>query len=48
VFAVEDRFSIQIPEAKLDPRQAGLTLESLVRVLADELARSSPAQAKAA
>jgi acyl carrier protein len=48
VFAVEDRFSIRIPEAKLDPRQAGLTLESLVRVLADELARSSPAQAEAA
>jgi len=29
VFAVEDRFQTRIPEERLDPRQAGLTLERL-------------------
>jgi acyl carrier protein len=37
VFAVEDRLSTRIPEDKLDPRQAGLTLASLVQALEDEL-----------
>lgn len=38
VFAVEDRFDIRIPEGRLDPRQAGLTLEGVVDVLEAELA----------
>ena len=29
VFAVEDRFDVRIPEDRLDPRQAGVTLEQL-------------------
>jgi acyl carrier protein len=37
VFAVEDRFDARIPEDKLDPRQAGFTLEHIVQVLDDEL-----------
>jgi acyl carrier protein len=41
VFAVEDRFSIRIPEDKLDPRQAGLTLERLVGALEEQLAPRS-------
>ena len=35
VFAVEDRFDVRIPEERLDPRQAGVTLE-LLAVLLDE------------
>ncbi len=35
VFAVEDRFDVRIPEDRLDPRQAGVTLEQLA-VLLDE------------
>jgi acyl carrier protein len=37
VFAVEDRFDTRIPEGRLDPRQAGFTLERVVQVLDDEL-----------
>ena len=33
VFAVEDRLGIRIPEDRLDPRQAGVTLEQLARLL---------------
>ena len=36
VFAVEDRFEVRIPEDKLDPRQAGITLAHLVDLLAAE------------
>ena len=35
VFAVEDRFDVRIPEERLDPRQAGVTLEQLA-ILLDE------------
>jgi acyl carrier protein len=35
VFAVEDRFDVRIAEDRLDPRQAGVTLEQLA-VLLDE------------
>ncbi|MEO8309622.1 MAG: acyl carrier protein [Caldimonas sp.] len=35
VFAVEDRLDVRIPEDRLDPRQAGVTLEQLA-VLLDE------------
>jgi acyl carrier protein len=47
VFAVEDRFSIRIPEDKLDPRQAGLTLERLVGALQGQLGSSSSAAVEA-
>jgi acyl carrier protein len=33
VFAIEDHFSLRIPEDKLDPRQADLTLADLCRAL---------------
>ena len=33
VFAVEDRFDVRIPEDRLDPRQAGVTLEQLALLL---------------
>ncbi len=41
VFAVEDRFSLRIPEDRLDPRQAGLTLADLCRAL-DEVIVAPP------
>jgi acyl carrier protein len=47
VFAVEDRFSIRIPEDRLDPRQAGLTLARLVGALAEQLAPASSTPAEA-
>jgi acyl carrier protein len=33
VFAVEDRLGVRIPEDRLDPRQAGVTLEQLALLL---------------
>ena len=33
VFAVEDAFHLRIPEDKLDPREAGITLQRLCEVL---------------
>ena len=42
VFAVEDRFDVRIPEDRLDPRQAGVTLEHLA-VLLDEAVAAKPA-----
>jgi acyl carrier protein len=33
VFAVEDRFGVRIPEDRLDPRQAGVTLEQFALLL---------------
>lgn len=44
VFAVEDRFDVRIPEDRLDPRQAGLTLV----VLAGEIERALAAKAAGA
>ena len=38
VFAVEDRFAVRIPEDRLDPRQAGVTLEQLARLLDEAIA----------
>src|ERR1700712_3745937 len=35
VFAVEDRFDVRIPEERLDPRQAGVTLAQIA-ILLDE------------
>ena len=37
VFAVEDDFRLRIPEDKLDPRAAGITLEQLCDVVDDML-----------
>ena len=42
VFAVEDRFDVRIPEDKLDPRQAGVTLQHLSQLL-DEAITAKPA-----
>jgi acyl carrier protein len=38
VFAVEDRFSVRIPEDRLDPRQAGITLARLAALIDDAVA----------
>jgi len=36
VFAVEDAFHLRIPEDRLDPREAGITLQRLCEVIAAE------------
>ncbi len=41
VFAVEDRFDVRIPEDRLDPRQAGITLGHLSQLL-DEAVAAKP------
>lgn len=33
VFAVEDSFRLRIPEDRLDPREAGITLQKLCEVI---------------
>ncbi|MDQ6630050.1 MAG: acyl carrier protein [Pseudomonadota bacterium] len=38
VFAVEDRFDVRIPEDRLDPRQAGVTLGMLAELLEQAVA----------
>ena len=51
VFAVEDRFSVRIPEDKLDPRQAGVTLDASGAGCSTRAAtprRRRPSQANAA
>jgi acyl carrier protein len=47
VFAVEDRFDVRIPEDRLDPRQAGVTLEHLAQLL-DEAVAARPSRDAAA
>jgi acyl carrier protein len=42
VFAVEDRFDVRIPEERLDPRQAGVTLEQLATLLDEAVAAKAP------
>ncbi len=42
VFAIEDRFELRIPEERLDPRQAELTLTDLCEAL-DEARALQPA-----
>jgi acyl carrier protein len=42
VFAVEDRLEVRIPEDRLDPRQAGVTLSHL-SLLLDEAVAAKPA-----
>ncbi|MCE9658585.1 MAG: acyl carrier protein [Burkholderiales bacterium] len=41
VFAVEDRFDVRIPEERLDPRQAGVTLDHLAQLI-DEAVAAKP------
>ena len=48
VFAVEDRFDVRIPEDRLDPRQAGVTLAHLARLLDEAVAAKPPRDAAAA
>ncbi len=43
VFAVEDRFSVRLPEESLDPRQAGVTLGHLSDLLEDAVLTQLPA-----
>ena len=38
VFAVEDRFDVRIPEDRLDPRQAGVTLAQLTTLIDEAVA----------
>ncbi|MFT3666365.1 acyl carrier protein [Piscinibacter sp.] len=45
VFAVEDRFGLRIPEERLDPRQADLTLADLCKAIDEALAAARPAAA---
>ena len=41
VFAVEDRLDVRIPEDRLDPRQAGVTLDQLARLLHEAIVRKA-------
>lgn len=41
VFAVEDAFCLRIPEDRLDPREAGITLERLCSVI-DAMQQAAP------
>ena len=41
VFAIEDRFELRIPEERLDPRQAELTLKDLCDALEEEQAQKA-------
>lgn len=43
VFAVEDAFHLRIPEDKLDPREAGITLQRLCEVIDALPEASTPA-----
>jgi len=42
VFAVEDRFDVRIPEERLDPRQAGVTLAQLATLIDEAVAAKAP------
>ena len=43
VFAVEDRLDVRIPEDRLDPRQAGVTLAQLAALLDEASAAKTAA-----
>jgi len=47
VFAVEDRFEVRIPEDRLDPRQAGITLAQLASLLDEAVAARPPSDVAA-
>ena len=44
VFAVEDAFHLRIPEDKLDPREAGITLQRLCEVIEQTSAAATAKQ----
>ena len=48
VFAVEDAFHLRIPEERLDPREAGITLQRLCEVIDDLPVPATPAVASLA
>lgn len=48
VFAVEDAFHLRIPEDRLDPREAGITLQRLCEVIDTESSGAIAASAEAA
>jgi acyl carrier protein len=37
VFAVEDAFHLRLPEDRLDPREAGITLQSLCEAIEGQI-----------
>jgi acyl carrier protein len=41
VFSIEDHFSLRIPEDRLDPRKAGLTLADVCAALEEALGQRS-------
>jgi acyl carrier protein len=43
VFAVEDVFHLRIPEDKLDPREAGITLQRMCEVIEQAPPEAMPA-----
>lgn len=45
IFAAEDHFSLRLPEEKLDPRQAGLTLAEIAAAIEQELAAKQQSKA---
>ena len=45
VFAVEDAFRLRIPEERLDPREAGITLQRLCTVIDEMQAGAGTASA---
>lgn len=48
VFAVEDRFDVRIPEERLDPREAGVTLDRLASLIDEAVAARPGGDASAA
>ncbi len=48
VFAVEDAFHLRIPEDRLDPREAGITLQRLCEVIDAESSGAAMAAQPAA
>ena len=48
VFAVEDAFHLRIPEDRLDPREAGITLQRLCEVIDTESSGVAAPSAEAA
>ena len=49
VFAVEDAFHLRLPEDKLDPREAGITLQRLCEAIDEQIrCDAEPAMAASA
>lgn len=48
VFAVEDAFHLRIPEDRLDPREAGITLQRLCEVIDTESSSAAAVSAHTA